>query len=153
VLDTIIGAAVEIVHTADSDREWFASRPDRSISAVRDASRVPARFEAFARCVLRRESGATLERPQSGAGARNPSSSAAGRWQFMSPWAHGGPYMVRDRLIRHGATTKQARKVRIWLSAHPINTWPGVYQDTLAFEVMERGGAFHWRGPGCAVPR
>lgn len=146
MLDTILNAAVEVA-ADNTDRQWAAARPDRSVSAVRDASHVPSRWRAFASCVLHRESGATLDRPQSGAGALN-ASGAAGRWQFMPAWRRGLPYMVKDRLIRHGVSRPQATKVRIWLTEHPIQQWPGVYQDMGAFEVMERGGAFHWRLAG-----
>ena len=143
-------AVAPLPPAVDDDREWAAARPDRSVSAIRDAATVPARWRSFAACVLRRESGATLDRPQSGVGARNPTSTAAGRWQFLAAWRHGLPYMVRDRLVRFGTSPDQARRVRIWLSAHPIDQWPGVYQDMGAFEVLERGGSFHWRLPGSA---
>lgn len=146
MIDTLIGAAVEVASN-DSDREWAAARPDRSVSAVRHASTVPARWRAFAQCVLNRESGATLDRPQSGAGALN-ASNHAGRWQFATDWRRGLPYMVRDRLIRFGASHQQAKAVRVWLSEHPIQQWPGVYQDMGAFEVLDRGGSFHWRLAG-----
>jgi hypothetical protein len=114
---------------------------------VRSASTVPARWRAFAECVLHRESGATFARPQSGVGAVN-SGGYAGRWQFGTDWRKGLPYMVRDRLVRHGLDQRQARTVRLWLTAHPIQQWPGLYQDMGAFEVMERGGSFHWKLAG-----
>jgi len=151
MLDVLVAAAVEV---STNDREWSVQRPSRSISAVRAASSAPPRWRAFAECVLHRESGASLNRPQSGAGALN-ASNHAGRWQFAANWRHGLPYMVRDRLIRFGATHKQARTVRVWLSGHPIQQWPGLYQDMGAFEVMERGGSFHWKlaGSRCEVLR
>lgn len=145
MIETLTGALVEVA--TDNDRELSVARPSRSVSAVRDASRVPARWRAFAECVLHRESGATLDRRQSGAGALN-SSNHAGRWQFATDWRHGLPYMVRDRLVRHGLDNRQARTVRLWLTAHPIQQWPGLYQDMGAFEVMERGGAWHWKLAG-----
>lgn len=146
MIDTLISAAVEAA-TNDAPREWAAARPDRSVSAVRQASTVPARWRAFASCVLHRESGASLDRPQSGVGALN-SSNHAGRWQFGVEWRHGLPYMVRDRLVRYGVGQRQATKVRVWLSGHPIHQWPGLYQDMGAFEVLERGGSFHWKLAG-----
>lgn len=152
MIETIVGAALEAA--TDSDREWAVARPDRSVSAVRAASTAPTRWRSFAACVLHRESGATLDRPQSGVGALN-ASGAAGRWQFMPNWRHGLPYMVKDRLVRYGVGNQQATRVRVWLSAHPIHQWPGVYQDMGAFEVLERGGAYHWRlaGSSCEADR
>lgn len=143
--------------TTSSDREWSVARPNRGTSRaatiVRLSSTVPPRWRAFARCVLDRESGGTLERPQSGVGALNTEDSgAAGRWQFMANWRHGLPYMVKDRLEQFGMSHREARKVRIYLSRlHYIHTWPGVYQDIGFNEVVERGGAFHWflRGSRC----
>jgi hypothetical protein len=129
-----------------SDREWVVSRPGRGLHAgpVAAASRIPNRWRPFAACVLHRESGATLDRPQSGAGALNPSSSAAGRWQMLRPWQRGGSYMARDRLVRFGMPSHVAREVRVWLGGHPIDQWPGVLQDTVAIESLERGGWRHW---------
>jgi hypothetical protein len=144
MIETILSAAVEVA--TDDRREWAVNRPSRSVSVVRNASTVPTTFRAFAACVLDRESGGTLDRPQSGAGALNTAgSSAAGRWQYLRAWRTGLPYMVRDQLRDHGATRKQAKAVRVLLSGLPINQWPGVYQDMGFIETVERGGWFHWR--------
>jgi len=133
------------------ERELSVRRPSRSSSIVRAASIVPPRWRAFATCVLRRESGATLDRPQSGAGARNPSSSAQGRWQMLdaSGWRRGGAHMVRDRLIRFGATRQQATAVFTYLAATPIYRWHGIWQDAAAIESLERGGWRAWSGARC----
>lgn len=129
--------------------EWQIARAPLSVAAIRKASTPPKRWRAFARCVIDRESGATLSRPQSGAGARNPHSSAAGRWQFLqNSWGQSLPYMVRDRLVDHGMKSKEARKVRLYLQSIPIHRWHGRYQDAGAYEVLERGGSHHWRLPG-----
>lgn len=145
----LIASAVLMMPTADNDREWAVNRPSRSVSVVREAAAVPPKWRRFAACVLDRESGGTLDRPQSGVGARNPSSSAAGRWQMLRPWNHGGPYMARDRLVRFGATKAQAKAVRVWMQQHPITQWPGLYQDLVAFEALERGSWRHWSGHTC----
>ena len=148
MLDTLIGAAVELAH--DPARELVVERPSRSVSVVRNASRIPTSMRAFAACVLKRESGATLDRPQSGAGARNPSSSASGRWQFLQgSWGRSLPYMVADQLVDHGLPRVEARKVRKYLQSIPIHRWPGVYQDMGFIEVVQRGGWAHWRGATC----
>lgn len=152
MIDTLISAAVEVAANAnDTDREWAVQRPSRSVSAVRDASRVPSRWRAFATCVLARESGATLARPQSGVGAVNPSSSASGRWQMLdaSGWRSGGAWMVQKRLVRFGAPRSQARAVRVYLQRTPISRWDGIWQDVAAFESLESGGWRAWSGHTC----
>lgn len=111
------------------------------------AASFPRNLVSFASCVIDRESGGTLNDRTSGMGARNPSSSASGRWQFLNnDWNHGLPYMVRDRLVRHGMSKAQAREVRIYLQKRPIYRWPGWYQDIGFLEVIERGGRHHWNG-------
>lgn len=149
MIDTLIGAAVELA--ADNDRELVVERPSRSVAVVRNSSRIPSAWRSFAACVLKRESGATLDRPQSGAGARNTSgSSASGRWQFLqSSWGRSLPYMVADQLVDHGLPRSQARQVRKHLQSIPIHRWPGVYQDMGFIEVVQRGGWAHWRGATC----
>ena len=60
------------------------------------AASVPNPWIKFSKCVLDRESGGTLTRKNSGEGAKNPRSSASGRWQFLDThWRHGGSFMVR----------------------------------------------------------
>ena len=113
------------------------------------ASTVPKKWRAFATCVLDRESGATLDRIQSGAGALNPRSSASGRFQFLdSQWRHGGSFMVKDRLVRFGVPKLHAKQVRKHLGKTPIHKWHGHWQQTLFNEVVARGGWFHWSGGG-----
>ena len=138
------------------DRVAAATRPSRSVhaSSIRRAATIPPRLRPWAACVLRRESGGTLADPTSGMGARNESSSASGRWQFLdSQWRRGLSYMVADRLRDHGVPRPTARVIRLHLAATPIHRWPAPYQDAGFVEVVERGGAFHWRGPGCGMPR
>ena len=148
MIELLTAAAVEVA--TDNDRELSVARPSRSVSAVRLASTVPSRWRAFAECVLHRESGATLDRPQSGVGARNPSSSASGRWQMLdaSGWREGGSWNVHKRLVRYGAPRSQAADVRQYLAARPISQWHGLWQDMAAFETLESGGWRHWYAPG-----
>jgi hypothetical protein len=42
-----------------------------------------------------------------------------------------------------------ARNIRKQLSKMPIYRWNGYWQDIGFNEVIERGGAHHWNGPGC----
>jgi len=133
-------------------REWSANRPGRGTTGmtrtVMAAAEFPPSITAFAACVIRRESGGNLIERQSGVRAYNPSG-AQGRWQFLQSWNHGGPYMVRDRLVQFGMSGAQAREIREHLSSMPILRWHGLWQDVLFIEVMERGGRDHWDGPGC----
>ena len=165
ILETLVGLAMQAEPTPDAptttaahSREWAVNRPNRGTHSrvVARASTVPSRWRPFAACVLHRESGGTLDRPQSGVGAVNGSSSAAGRWQMLSPWQRGGSYMVRERLVRFGLPKPAAKDVRVWLSAHHIHRWPGVFQDAAFIEAVERGGWRHWaNGDRCdgLVPR
>lgn len=133
----------------DSGREWALNRPSRGVhaSVVRDAATIPRSLRPWAACVLDRESGGSLDDRSSGVGARNPSSSASGRWQFLDrSWRDGLAYMVRDRLVDHGLPHRQAREVRVWLQQRPISEWPGWYQDIGFLEVVQRGGRHHWSG-------
>jgi hypothetical protein len=132
------------------DRQFAADRPNRS-SAQRtvlySAARIPGSIRGWAACVLDRESGGSLNDWSSGAGARNPASSASGRWQFLDgSWRRGLSFMVRDRLVEFGMPRAQARQVREYLAARPISEWEGVYQDVGFVEVVSRGGRFHWNG-------
>jgi len=130
---------------AADDRQWNVDRPSRGAysSASRRASTIPARWRPFADCVSDRESSGSYS-------ARNPSSSAAGRWQFLdNSWREGLAHMVRQRLVRFGLPAAQGRAVRIYLQATPIHRWPAPYQDAGFAEVVERGGWFHWTGHTC----
>lgn len=154
MFDTLIAAA--LIHTDSTDREWAIQRPSRGIhaSAVREAATFPPSLRPWAACVLDRESGGTLDDRTSGQGARNPSSSAQGRWQMLdgSGWRDGGAWMVRDRLIDSGMPRAAAADVREFLASTPIYRWPGLYQDVAFIESVERGGAGHWRGHTCGLP-
>jgi hypothetical protein len=113
---------------------------------IGSAARVPKKWRPFARCVLDRESGANLENLNSGEGAKNPRSSASGRFQFLnSQWQHGGSFMVKDRLVTFGVPKSHASKVRKKLGRTPIHKWDGHFQQALFNEVVRRGGWFHWR--------
>ena len=141
----LLDAVVGLVMHHDTDRHIEVSSPNRSVSAIRRAATVPPKWRAFASCVLHRESGATLDRPQSGAGAVNTAgSSAAGRWQMLRPWQHGGAWNVQKRLERYGASHRQAKAVRVYLTRTPIHKWAGVWQDMAAFEALESTGWRHW---------
>lgn len=110
------------------------------------ASTVPDKWRPFAACVLDRESGASIKNKNSGEGARNPRSSASGRWQFLqSGWGQSLPFMVAEQLRDHGMPKKEAKQVRIHLQSKPIYKWDGHWQDAGAIEVLQQGGWFHWR--------
>jgi len=149
----LIGQAAEQAEQ-DAAREWALNRPNRgdsrSATIVQRAATFPPSLVSWASCVIDRESGGNLIERQSGVQALNGEGSGAqGRWQFMPPWNDGGPYMVKDRLEQFGMPHKDAKEIRIYLSSRPIWKWNGWYQDILFIEANERGGSFHWDGPGC----
>lgn len=117
------------------------------------AATPPKGLTQWSKCVLKRETGAVLHNKTSRQDAKNKTSSASGRWQFLNAWQKGLPYMVKERLMDKGMTHTDSKKVRMQLSAKPIREWPGIYQDIGAFEVMERGGFYHWLGHTCGLPR
>jgi hypothetical protein len=143
MMDTLLGGIAEVLHH-DNDRELHVARPSRSVSSVREAVLPPRGFAAFAACVEHRESkGQAHVLNHGGSGAQ-------GLFQFMPSWNHGGPYMVKDRLVDFGMGTAQARKVRVYLSSRPIVRWPALYQRILFAEALARGGALkHWSGHTC----
>jgi hypothetical protein len=125
---------------AAADREWSAQRPSRGVHAasIRAAATIPPNLRPFAQCVSARESSGSYT-------ARNPASSAQGRWQFLDrTWRHGLAHMVTARLRDHGLPKPTARRVLRLLQATPIYRWPGPYQDTGWIEVVQRGGWRHW---------
>ena len=118
------------------------------------ASTIPKKWEPFAACVLDRESGATINNKNSGEGAKNPSSSASGRWQFLdNSWRDGLSHMVADQLKDHGMPKKEAKQVRLHLQSKPIAKWDGHFQDAGAIEVLQQGGWYHWKGASCNSKR
>ena len=140
MIDTLIGAAVELAH--DPYRELVVERPSRSVSVVRNAAVPPRGWHAFAECVEQRESGGSPT-------AVNKSSGAAGLFQLMPAWRNGAPYIVRERLLQFGATRAQAKAVRIYLSGlGRIEKWPALYQRMVFAEVIEDGLWHHWTLPG-----
>ena len=141
MIETLTGALVEVA-TNDTDRELSVTRPSRSVSAVRDASRVPSRLARWEACVANRES---HRNPK----ARNPRSSAQGTYQFLDRlWRTSLAAQVAARLRDHGLPRTQSRLVRDYLTGHEIATWPAVYQTIGFIEVNQRGGAYHWRLAG-----
>jgi hypothetical protein len=148
----VMTAALALPSTDADDRQAALQRPSRSTHArvIQQAATVPPKWRGFASCVIARESGGTLDRIQSGVGARNPNSSASGRFQFLdNSWRRGLSFMVRDRLVQFGMPKAEAREVRIYLGSRPIYEWHGYWQQIGFNEVIERGGSYHWNGPGC----
>jgi hypothetical protein len=124
-----------------------------NVSAARQARELPREWEAFTLCISKRESGygRTADTSKSYR-AKNPASTASGRYQFLdSSWRRGGAWNVYKRLIRHGYTKETAAKVRNRLMATPIRQWKPVYQDILYAEVIlssEGNGWRHWHLAG-----
>ena len=114
------------------------------------AAQIPHDWHTFAECVLDRESGATLDDPTSGLRAKNPRSSASGRWQFLdNAWRHGLAHMVAERLHDHGMPWREAKAERKKLRAKPIRYWPAWAQDAGFAAVIDTpNGWKHWHLPG-----
>lgn len=120
--------------------ERHAAPTDAEIIAT--AARVPGRWQAFARCVSHRESHGNYR-------ARNPYSSAQGRWQFLDrQWRSPLAYMVAERLKAKGITGAKAKAIRLHLQRVEIARWPGRLQDVGFVSVVTSGGAHHWRLSG-----
>lgn len=117
---------------------------------IESAARVPKKWRPFARCVLDRESGGTLEQKNSGEGARNPRSSASGRWQMLDGqgWRTGAAWMVQKRLVEFGVPKPHTKEVRLELRSKPIHKWDGHWQDIAFIASVTEGGWFHWRNGG-----
>jgi hypothetical protein len=113
-------------------------------------------MRSWAACVLARESGGTLDRPWSGAGAVNTAgSSAQGRWQLLdTAWRVNGGihFIVARRLAAFGMPAPQVRAVREYVRRTPIYRWPAPLQDVAFIQIVTEGGAHHWAGPGCGLP-
>lgn len=129
--------------TIPADRSPRPSRAQlRTVAAA--AAVLPARWAAFGRCVETRES-------HSNPRAVNPSSGAAGVFQFMPAWRRGLPFIVARGLKRVGATPAHARWVREHLP-YRIEEWPEMYQRVGFAQVIHEGGASaafrHWQGGG-----
>lgn len=123
-------------------------RPDRATSTRRQqiahAATLPAAWRPFARCVVARESGGNPK-------ARNPHSSAQGKFQFLDrSWRHGLAHMVAQRLHANGMGWAEARAVRDWLRARSIAAWPEPFQDIGFAAVVAAGGWRHWGLAGSA---
>jgi hypothetical protein len=139
---TEVRAATPVVNMRAPDKGHYGDIID-------EAATVPKKWQPFAKCVLKRETGAALHNKASRADAKNPRSSASGRWQFLQAWQDGGAHMVRERLVRFDLPKTEAKKVRIHLARTPIREWDGYFQDILFNEVIARGGTYHWKGTGC----
>ena len=152
MLEALVTTVALAMPIDSSDREWALNRPSRGTHSrvIQDAAEVPRSIRPWAECVVNRESGGTLDRIQSGVGARNPNSSASGKFQFLdNSWRRGLSFMVRDRLVEFGMPKQEAKRIRQYLGSIPIYQWHGYYQTIGFVEVVSRGGKFHWNGPGC----
>lgn len=110
------------------------------------AGQIPAAWQPFARCVAQRESNGRLN-------ARNPRSTAQGRWQFLDQaWRVDGgiEWIVSRQLRKVGMAWKDRAGWVRRLDATPIYRWPGWAQDAAFVGVVtERStGWRHWHHPG-----
>ncbi len=117
-----------------------------NIAAARQAREIPQEWEAFTLCISNRESGYGNDHPSKSYRAKNPASSASGRYQFLdASWREGGAWNVWKRLMRTGYDRAKATYVRKKLQATPIREWKPVWQDILYAEVLLSGEGKGWR--------
>jgi hypothetical protein len=118
-----------------------------NVSAARKARDLPAEWQDFTLCISARESGYGKHHDTSKSyRAKNPASTASGRYQFLdSSWRKGGAWNVWKRLIKHGYTKATAAKVRERLMETPIRYWKPVYQDILYAEVILSNDGKGWK--------
>lgn len=110
------------------------------------ASLIPRAWRPFAECVSKRESHHNYR-------ARNRSSSASGRWQFLDlQWrVNGGIEWIVSRQLKRAGVAWSARKPIVkYLDATPIYRWPEWAQDAAFVGVVteRRTGWRHWSLPG-----
>ena len=144
----------DVVWTQVSEINYKKPHKGAFAGIIIDAAEVPKKHRAFSKCVLDRESGGNLANTNSGEGAKNPRSSASGRWQFLdNNWREGLSHMVAGRLKDHGMPGQHAKSVRVYLEAKPISSWDGLWQDIGHNAVMAAGGWYHWKGASCNSKR
>jgi hypothetical protein len=136
MFDMVLTAALYMSTAEPSKVPTFTSA---NVVAARAARQVPAEWVDFTECVSQRESGDRYE-------ARNPTSSAQGRYQFLDrSWRYGGSWNVFKRLVAHGYDRRTARFVRLRLASTEIARWRPVYQDVLYAQVLTSGEGQGWR--------
>lgn len=126
--------------------------PDAVLATVMHLSAITSKaavspMPAFTACVAERESHGNPR-------ARNPHSSAQGKYQFLAPWRHGLPFMVQARLVRFGMPKREAARIRVTLTRKPIAKWSEVLQDVAHAEVLSHPhGWRHWYLAGSSCNR
>lgn len=136
MIETVAAAIIAI---GPIDRAEISARHYQS-RVIAAAARIPAKFEDWAMCVSKRESHHNYR-------ARNKSSSAQGRWQFLDhKWRINGgiEHVVARRLTEFGMPKRVIRAIRKELSTTEIAKWAPAYQDIAFIQVVEEGGAHHW---------
>lgn len=110
-----------------------------AVIPVAAVSRIPDRWSRFAHCVSLRESHHNYR-------AKNRTSSASGRWQFLDrAWRKSLSYMVRDRLIEHGTPKAHANSIQRKLAKTPIQKWAPWAQDAGFVAVITSDNGRGWR--------
>ena len=107
--------------------------------AARAASHIPAEWEPFRQCVAKRESGHRYN-------ARNPISSAQGKYQFLdNSWRNGGGWNVYKALRLHGYHKTTAKRLLHRLHSTPIYRWKPIYQEILFAYVLTSREGMGWK--------
>ena len=118
---------------------------------MQQAGTIPGAWQPFAACVSRRESNGRYQ-------ARNPRSSAQGRWQFLDrAWrVNGGIEWIVSRQLKKAGVSWKGRITWVRrLDATPTYRWPSWAQDAAFVGVVtERNtGWRHWHHPGSKCNR
>jgi len=110
------------------------------------AAEIPKVWKPFAQCVAQRESHGNPR-------AKNPTSSAEGKWQFLdTQWRiRGGiEWIVLRQLKKQGMNWQQRQRIYWQLTNNRIKDWPEWAQDAAFVGVVtERSSGWrHWSLPG-----
>lgn len=137
MIDLILAAMIQIAPVPMQDTAAVTHMVN--IQAARQARQIPEQWDAFTLCISQRESNHNYK-------ARNKSSSAQGRYQFLDrSWRKGGAWNVYKRLIAHGYDRDTATRIRHRLMATEIARWRPVYQDILYAYVITSNEGQGWR--------
>lgn len=129
-----IAISIVLLFTPANQPEMIQTR-----QAITAAADTPAGWEPFQRCVAERESHGNYQ-------AQNPTSTAQGKYQFLdASWREGGAWNVWKSLIAHGASKREANRIRKVLSHAPIKTWRPYYQEILFNYVVTSNEGSGWR--------
>lgn len=135
MIETIAAAIITFAAT-----QTETGHPSQQKNIVATAARIPETLKDWTRCVSKRESHHNYR-------ARNKTSSAQGRYQFLDyRWRINGgiEHVVARRLTDFGLPKTTVRAIREHLSVTEIAKWDPPFQNIAFIQVVEEGGSSHW---------